>query len=267
MLRRVQFFEFEDQTWFPTSLRDGITDFLRFAVSAGDLYRPVAGLLDDAVRRSGARRVVDLCAGGGGPWTQMLGHVPAIRDEGRTLTLTDYYPNLEAFQDMQRRFPGVVDHVPQQVSATAVPVELSGFRTLFSSFHHFAPADARSIIADTVKNRQGIAIFESTQRHPLLLLYMLLVPLIVLLTSPFQKPFRWSRMFWTYVIPLVPLLVCFDGIVSCLRTYTPAELLAMARAVPGGEDYEWRADVQRIGILPVGVTYLIGLPRTDTLPG
>jgi hypothetical protein len=112
-----------------------------------------------------------------------------------------------------------------------------------------------------VSKRQGIAIAESTQRHPLLLAYMLFTPLLVVLTSPFQKPFRWSRIFWTYVVPVVPLAVAFDGFVSCLRTYTPEELMEMVSDVTGNEDYEWQAGVERIGALPIGVTYLIGTPR------
>ena len=32
--------------------------------------------------------------------------------------------------------------------------------------------------------------------------------------TPFVRPFRWSRLLFTYVIPLIPLLVLFDGTVS-----------------------------------------------------
>jgi len=32
-------------------------------------------------------------------------------------------------------------------------------------------------------------------------------------------------------------------------------------SIPGHEVYEWQAGIEKIGILPVGVTYLIGYPR------
>jgi hypothetical protein len=190
-----------------------------------------------------------------------LNHIPEL-NEGRTkIHLTDYYPNLPAFAELAVTAPHCITYSKNSVSALDVPPSLPGFRTLFSSFHHFNKTDATRILQDAVAKRQGIAIAESTQRHPLLLAYMLLTPLLVVLTSPFQKPFRWSRLFWTYVLPVVPLAVAFDGFVSCLRTYTPEELMEMVSTLPGKDDYEWQAGVERIGVLPVGVTYLIGIPR------
>src|SRR2546425_11759383 len=91
------------------------------------------------------------------------------------------------------------------------------YTTLFRS-------QARAILADAVHNRQGIGVFEATQRRALALLLMLLAPLMMLVVTPFIRPFRWSRLLWTYLIPLVPLVTLFDGLVSCLRTYSVQEL-------------------------------------------
>ncbi|MEZ5362682.1 MAG: hypothetical protein R2748_10195 [Bryobacterales bacterium] len=67
--------------------------------------------------------------------------------------------------------------------------------------------------------RQPIAAFEAAEALggdlPLVL-----VPLFVLLMTPFIRPFRWSRLFWTYVIPVLPLAIFWDGVVSYLRAYT-----------------------------------------------
>jgi len=68
-------------------------------------------------------------------------------------------------------------------------------------------------------------------------------------------------MFWTYVVPAIPLIVMFDGIVSCLRTYTPEELMALVRQVPGASTFHWESGVRRLGVLPVGTTYLLGWPK------
>lgn len=58
---------------------------------------------------------------------------------------------------------------------------------------------------------------------------------------PFVRPFRWSRVFFTYVLPAIPMLFGWDGTVSALRAYSTDELLAIARAVPGSESYDWSA--------------------------
>ncbi len=144
------------------------------------------------------------------------------------------------------------------VDATDVPVDLPGLRTLFTAFHHFDPTDARAVLQDAVDAGQGIAIFEQTQRSIAGLLFMLLLPLLALLATPLLRPFRWSRLFWTYVIPAIPLVLCFDGIVSCLRTYSDDELQTMVDDLEG-TPYVWRFGRARTLLSPLGVRYLIGV--------
>lgn len=264
-MARLHLFELEDQAWFPKPIRNGITDFLQFAVSVSDLYKPFAGRLGRVLDQFRVSRIVDLCAGAGGPWLELKNHVEPIRNGSVSVRLTDLFPNHVAFERLQSGWPSTFDYAAQPVSATDVPVDLLGFRTLFSAFHHFRPEQAIEILGDAVRKRQGIAIAESTQRHPLLITYMFLTPVLVLLSSVLQKPFRWSRMFWTYVLPIIPLAVLFDGVVSCLRTYTPEELMALVGQVPGADGYHWEAGIDRIGFLPVGVTYLIGYPRVGNI--
>ena len=64
----ARFFEFHDQKWFPKYLRDGVTDALQFILSLAGIYRPIVPLLNKAVEATRAKRIVDLCSGGGGPW-------------------------------------------------------------------------------------------------------------------------------------------------------------------------------------------------------
>jgi hypothetical protein len=142
-----------------------------------------------------------------------------------------------------------------------VPSELTGFRTLFNAFHHFRPADAVAVLRDAAEAGQPIGVFEIPDRSPRTLIPMLvLTPLMVALTTPFIRPFRWARLLWTYLMPLVPLTCWWDGIVSQLRAYTAAELEALAREVRV-DGYTWRAGHVPIGSTPGRLTYLIGQPR------
>jgi hypothetical protein len=176
-----------------------------------------------------------------------------------SLCLTDKYPNTDAFERLAAEIPGV-RYEPGSVRATEVPPHLAGFRTLFTAFHHFRPADARAILAAAVRDRQGIAVAEATSRTPAALASMLLVPLAVWLLTPAIRPFRWSRLFWTYLVPVVPAAVLFDGVVSCLRVYTPAEMRAMAREA-GGDAFDWEAGVECPEGSLIPIPYLIGVPR------
>jgi len=242
---RLQLFEIHDQAWCPPSLRDALTDFLQFTISLGRSYAPVVPLLRDAITRTGATRVVDLCSGAGGPWR-------TLRQElGVPVTLTDKYPNRSASA-------GALPFHPEPIDATAVPAQLHGFRTLFTSFHHFRPGEARAILADAVRRRQGIGVFEISRRAPLEIAVIALTWLAVLALVPFIRPLRWSRLAWTYLPPVLPFVGVFDGVVSCLRTYSPAELRELLR---GLDTYDWEVGVTRGRWSPLAVTYLVGVPK------
>ena len=148
--------------------------------------------------------------------------------------------------------------IAEPVDATPVPGHLSGFRTLFTSFHHFAPPHATRILQDAVEHRRGIGIFEITERMPASFLLAFANILLVLLMAPFTRPFRWTRLFWTYLPPVAPLFVWWDGFASIFRSYTVDELRAMVDALPPN-DYVWH--IGREPTQPLRITYLIGYPK------
>ena len=147
-----------------------------------------------------------------------------------------------------------------------MPGRLRGFRTVLSAFHHFPPAGARAILAAAVRDGEGIAIFEAASRTPIALGMMLGVPVAVWILTPFSRPFRWSRLFWTYIVPVGPAAMLFDGVVSCLRIYTPDEMKAMAIDA-GGEAFEWEAGSLCPPASPIAIPYLIGIPRRPGAAG
>jgi hypothetical protein len=267
-VKRRHLVELEDLPWWPRLFRDAGTDYLVAAIRHAKVYLGLAPRLAAAVQRSGATQVIDLCSGGGGPWPDLL---PALRanEVDVPVCLTDKYPNLPALRRVAATTPGI-GFEPESVSATEVPDRLTGFRTVFTAFHHFRPDDARAILAAAVRDRQGIFVAEACPRSPGALAMQALVPLAVLLLTPTVRPFRWSRLFWTYLVPVLPPAILFDGVVSCLRVYTPDEMLAMGREV-GGDEYEWEAGFERPAGSPLPIPYLIGLPRqradaSSTLP-
>jgi hypothetical protein len=256
-MRRLHLFELEDQAWFPATIRDLATDYLHVMQNAGALHRGMLPFIEEALQRGRTTHIVDLCSGGSGP-------VPAIvkdlREKGLpvTATLTDLYPSAHALERAASASGGVIDFVSRPVDARAVPDDLRGLRTLFNGFHHFRPADAQAILRDAAAAGQPIAIFEVSRRSAAMIVPVLLVPLFVLIVTPFMKPFKWTRLFWTYVIPVVPLTCLWDGIVSQLRAYTVRELGEMAA---GAGAMTWRVGDPRLYRSGARVTYLLGWPE------
>jgi len=252
---RVHLFEFHETPWFPAVWRDLLTDFLSFFASAFKPYACVAPFLADALKGAGDARIIDLCSGAGRP---LLSLVPALRRLGLSdlrVTLTDKYPNLKAGKSVGET--GVVTYLETPIDAADVPSDLKGFRTLFTSFHHFRPDAARAVLADAVSKDEGVGIFEYTERNVLIwTLPTLLIPAFVWLCTPLIRPFRWRRLVWTYLIPVMPIIAMWDGFVSNLRTYSVKELNDLVEQV-ADDRYQWKIGRARsIGLSRV--TYLIG---------
>jgi hypothetical protein len=281
-MRRVQFIELHEQPWFPSSLRADVTDALQFGFNLLHAYAPIAPLLQSVIDSTADRTnagqspsvpsstkpsstkqsIVDMCSGGGGPWLD-LSRKLRCRDAGGDsadlqVWLTDKYPNLEAFQSISASsFENQITYYPEPVDAMNVPGALKGLRTMFTSFHHFPPEDARAILQNAVDAGESIGIFEATKRAPSTIGLIFVGILLMFLHTPRIRPFRWSRLFWTYLIPVIPLVLLFDGVVSCLRTYRPQELREIVEKLTACQ-YQWEIGELAGGRMPV--TYLIGYP-------
>ena len=258
-MKRLHLIEIHEQGWCPGAVRKAETDYLQFTIAATKPYAAMVPILASALQRTGTQQVLDLCSGAAGPWL-WLHPVLAERGVNVSVCLTDKYPNREAFGGASRPTAQAITYHPEPVDATRVPGELPGFRTMFTAFHHFRPEQARAVLADAVRQRQGIAVFEATQRDALaLVLTLLVVPLMVLFMTPFIRPFRWSRLLWTYLVPVLPIVTLFDGLVSCLRTYSVQELRDLTAPLDAN-DYCWDIGTVKGKMAPIPVTYLIGVP-------
>lgn len=259
-MKRIHLRELHDLSWFPSSWRDLFTDCLSRFEADKDIFAPVAGLLAPLIEGSPDFTIVDLCSGAGLPVMGVLDSLDEAVAGKVRLTLTDKYPNIAALERVSSESRGNVSLVNRSVDALDVPGDLVGFRTLFSSFHHFDEGSARAILSDAVSKRQGIGVFEFTDRRLLsrLLYYGIPLQIWLLRNTPSFRPHRRHRILWTYVIPVVPLALCWDGVVLCLRSYSPSELRGLIDEFRD-VDYSW--DIGRVeSTRPFRVTYLIGRP-------
>jgi hypothetical protein len=292
-MRRIQFIEIHDQSWFPSPLRDGVTDALQFGFNLWKVYAPVVPLLESALDATRSRTssggslgghnnspsnetqsVIDLCSGGAGPWLDLSRELKSRRlksqETGREATkvnlqisLTDKYPNLRAFQKVKEASEDRITFYPNSVDAMNVPTDLKGLRTMFTSFHHFPPEEARAILQNAVDAGEGIAIFEAPRRAPATIVIMFAWVLLLVLCTPWIRPFRWSRLLGTFVVPLIPAALWFDGVVSCLRAYSPQELREIVATLTKREvqyHYQWQIGEQAGAASGAPITYLIGYP-------
>jgi hypothetical protein len=256
-MRRFNLIEIHEQSWFPEKLREAVTDILQTLLNFAGYVVIVAPLLRRVLRETGSHYVVDLCAGGGGPWLPLS---TVLKAEVVSIRLTDKFPN-GAARERLRAVPDLpIEYLGQSIDAEHVPRGLPGFRTLFNCFHHFEPDRAMAILRNAAEQGEGLAVFEIARRSFTAICATCMMAVGTFLLVPFVRPFRLSLVLWTYLIPVLPIIMWLDGIVSCLRAYTPSELLQLARNSVSSA-YEWQVGMVTGHLFPLTVTYLIGSPR------
>ncbi|MFT4875753.1 MAG: hypothetical protein ACI9AU_000110 [Bacteroidia bacterium] len=253
-------FEFEDLSWFPNTIRESMMDCLRFVIKILDIYQPIIPVILEGLQKTNSKQIVDLCSGGGGALEQISLNINRQSDDKIKIVLTDKFPNINAFQLLAAKSKGDISFLETSVDAANVPSTLIGFRTIFSAFHHFKKPFAKSVIQNAVDAKSGIAIFDGGDKNIFIIIGLILIhPFIFFFCTPFFKPFRFSRLFFTYLIPIIPFCHIWDGVVSIIRLYNPDELLKIANEVDT-ETYCWRVGKLK-NKYGMKVTYLIGYPK------
>jgi hypothetical protein len=242
-MKRIHLFEFEDFQWFPNMLRMCMTNYIltmhRLLGSAEDL----AKLLSPLLRETKKTAILDLCSGAGGP----MAEVKQLLEEKHnfsalSLTLSDLYPNTEVAASINAQTDTNIQYLTESIDATNVQKKREGLRTMICSMHHMRPDTAKSILKAAKEDKEPICIFEISDNSLPFILWWLAIPtglLMVLLITPFVRPLSFKQLFFTYIIPVLPIFIAWDGAVSNARTYTLEdwdEILADLQS----DDYIWK---------------------------
>ncbi len=234
-----------------------MTDLLNIIIIFFRIYDSVVPILYNALYKTSSTKILDLCSGGGGAIERVQSIIKRNYNYELDITLSDLYPNDLASKRIKACGDKSLRYEPCPIDATKTPPHLKGFRTLFTCFHHFDPQSGKKILNDAVIQKQGIAIFELSERSIKGLLGILFLPLLIIFMTPFLRPFSLGRLFFTYLLPLVPLAFIYDGIISQLRSYNHVEMLELADEIDH-KNYHWESGLIKHKYIPVNINYLIG---------
>ncbi|KAL7938711.1 hypothetical protein V8C35DRAFT_288956 [Trichoderma chlorosporum] len=248
LIPRLHLFEIDDQPWFPSFLRSHVQDALTLAWNSNTPLQPDSPARIAAstlIRQLGSSlssyTFIDFCAGGGGPTPAIQqainSHLSAQDKPPVDFVLTDLHPNIAAWKRIVMKFPGIT-YESQSVDASNAPkdlVERPGgkkvMRLFNLSFHHFDDALARGILKDTANTSHGFAIFELQDRSfaSAVSVFMFGVGAIVMAPIFALKRKSLAIFIFSWIIPVLPFVLVFDGLVSCLRVRTPGEIESLLR--------------------------------------
>lgn len=259
MFRRMHLFEFNDQAWLPKFMTAWMTRVLNLGHEQSEDGKVWAPKVLELIQRSGHSRIVDLCSGGGGPVLQMARVLKQEYGVDVHVTLTDLIPNLQSAAEINQQNNNVL-YVTESISATDVPNSLPGIRTAFSGLHHMRQEIAFALLKNAFDNRQCIFLGETTSRS---LRHIETYSWAVLCFFDLTKQIRPtpSQSFFTFKVPILPLMLGWDNVVSCLRTYSARELKELLQPLTS-DDYCWEIGSLCNPLLCLRYPYVMGYPRT-----
>ncbi|KAI0102276.1 hypothetical protein GGR51DRAFT_562715 [Nemania sp. FL0031] len=167
--------------------------------------------------------------------------------EGVKFVLTDLHPHVESWEKAASASPHLT-YVSTSVDAAAAPPELimqskaggkGVFRLFNLAFHHFDDGLARAILKNTVETSDGFGIFELQSRTFSSFVSCMLFGFFILIIAPLLYWWSPQILFFVYIVPIVPFVLVFDGLISSLRTRTADEVEVLLRTCGASDAMDW----------------------------
>lgn len=260
-MKRIHLFEFEDFHWFPNFLRICMTNYIITVHKLLGSAEELAELLANLLKRTQHQSIIDMCSGAGGPMPEVK---KLLEDKhgfsNLSLTMTDLYPNTQAAAAINQLNDPNLQYITTPVDATNVDENRKGLRTMICSMHHMTPSIAKKILKDAQKDQQPICIFEISDNSMPFILWWLAIPtsfIMTLFITPFVRPMTWKQIVFTYLIPILPIFIAWDGAVSNARTYTLEDWDELLKELPS-TNYTWEKGT--IKGKAGNKMYLMGIP-------
>ncbi len=217
-------FEFCDHAKTPHPIRKTLLEILE---TCNQQFRPyyqeVSNDILDICDKEGLTSVVELGAGTA-PITREL----ACDSRATNLKLIpcDLYPETQVWEELEKEFPGQVESVSEPVDFLQ-PRDWpeKSLLVLVAAFHHIPPKLRPLFLKTQSESGERVAVFEPLRKTPfsMALTIFAIFPALLLPILKIRRPGRLRRVLWCWLVPVVPLMFMWDGIVSCLRQWNPEE--------------------------------------------
>lgn len=185
------------------------------------MYEPVVHELQKLIIKQDSNAIVDLCSGSGGPIKALKSNFLKYYNNNIPIIITDKFIP----EDIIKYLPNGITYHSVPVDAKAVPKNLKGMRTMFSSLHHFTGEEIKLIICNSSQSGESFAFFDSGNKNLIMILSIIVFhPILMFAFTPFIKPFSLGRIIFTYLIPLVLFFTIWDGIISILNLHSKKNL-------------------------------------------
>ena len=216
--------EIHQLDWIPNFLKERQLEQIFPILKAIKFDQKLLVLFNCLKEKTDAKKFIDLGSGAGNVIEYLVRNSPGEY----TYYLSDLQPHRQSYQEIKRRNSGRIDFVPYRMDmCEAAGILKDKAVTIITTFHELDRRQAQKVITNLMKNSRAFLIAEPVNKSagqllklPLILLYFWLAPF-------FTKPKSFSRLFFTWGWPILPLFQIHDGLVSLLRSYRKADFIGM----------------------------------------
>lgn len=266
-MKRIQLFEFEDFNWFPSWMRIPMTNLIVVLHKIMGTKEVMEHLFLKIQKKHPFHDIIDLGSGSGGIMPMVVQEWNEQMESKIHLTLTDLHPNKQFIEQTEQNKNPYLSYSTESVNATKLQTSPKGLKTMVNSFHHMPPKVAKEILLSAQREKTPLLIYEIAENKIPTFIWWAFLPvglilnfLMALFTTPFSRPITPSQLFFTYIIPIIPLAYAWDGQASMPRMYAYKDIDEM---LFGSEDpsYTWEiATGPKKNGKTVGY-YILGMPN------
>lgn len=226
---RILMTELNDRESFPGFLKTPYMECLGFVQNSGGFFKHLQRSLSKLQSELPYTVVQDFGSGSGVHIQTTLKSWPK-GSKSPSFVLSDLNPQLQALKPLESQWPNL--RVSEgSVDMTQASLEKNAVATLVSCFHHLSETQAKQAIANfSQKEAQAVVILEPFERSYFYLLkhLLLFLPSVALgLLTPLVSKNKLSAFVWCTLIPIAPLCVQIDCILSVLRSFTYSEIKSL----------------------------------------
>lgn len=223
-------FEFMDMERLPKGLRGALRDILECGNSPPfrSYYLWAAKTVAQIAHQRGCTKIVELGAGTA-PITRELaaGIESQAINLGCTLSPCDLNPDTDTYRQLEARHPGLVvpEYEPFDFSRAHRRWPQGTLVFLSATLHHVPAKDRAAVVHRLAQSADVVLIFEPLRQTFLSGLFCLLsmFPALLCPVVYFNRPQKWRRFLWCWLVPVAPLMFVWDGLISCVRQWTRAD--------------------------------------------
>ncbi len=214
--------------------------------------RDVARTVIQSARDHQLRSIIELGAGRAPVTAELVRHEDTA---GLKLVACDLVPNQAAYRKLADAYPDRIFPIYTPVDLTQPQVVLNDSVLVLAGVMHHIPFELRpSVIQTLTQTNSQVAIFEPLLRTwlSMFLAALSFFPALLLPVTFFARPGKIRRFLWCWIIPIVPYMFAWDGVVSCLRQWRVQEWQQAFAKLPVAPSVEYRQGFNSLKIFWAG---------------